>query len=100
MKMRMLNAAHVALGFLGGRFGHRTTDGAMHDPRVSALVDELTRLEVMPLLDPVPGVYLPAYQQQVVARLRDPAIRDPLQRLQRRGPVRGQDYVEIGRAAW
>ena len=93
MKMRMLNAAHVAIGFLGGRRGHRTTDTAMLDPRVYSVVDELTRVEVMPLLDPVSGVHLPAYQHEVLERLRNPAIRDPLHRLQQRGSVRVQNYV-------
>ena len=93
MKMRMLNAAHVAIGFLGGRLGHQTTDRAMHDPVLAALVDELTRIEVMPLLGAVPGVHLPAYQRQVLERLRDPAVRDPVERLRQRGSVRIQNYV-------
>ena len=93
MKMLMLNAAHVAIGFLGGRGGHLTTDGAMQDPLVAAAVDQLTRAEVMPLLDPVPGVHLPAYQQEVLERLRNPAVRDPVERLRRRGSVRIQNYV-------
>jgi mannitol 2-dehydrogenase len=93
MKMRMLNAAHVAIGFLGGRLGHLTTDDALNDPALFALVDELTRAEVMPLLDPVPGVYLPAYQREVLERLRNPAMRDPVERLRRRGSVRVQNYV-------
>ena len=93
MKMLMLNAAHVAIGFLGGRSGHLTTDGAMHDPLLAAMVDELTRLEVMPLLDPVPGVHLPAYQIEVLERLRNAAVRDPVERLRRRGSVRIKNYV-------
>ena len=93
MKMLMLNAAHVAIGFLGGRSGHLTTDGAMQDPVLAAMVDDLTRAEVMPLLDPVPGVYLPAYQVEVLERLRNAAVRDPVERLRRRGSVRIQNYV-------
>jgi mannitol-1-phosphate/altronate dehydrogenase len=93
MKMLMLNAAHVAIGFLGGRIGHLTTDAAMDDPLLSGLVDQLTRNEVMPQLQPVPGVHLPAYQIEVLQRLRDPAVRDPVERLRRRGSVRIQNYV-------
>ncbi|WP_207619845.1 mannitol dehydrogenase family protein [Nocardioides sp. IC4_145] len=92
-KMRLLNAGHVALGFLGAATRHGTTDEAMADPATGALVERMLADEVCPLLDPVPGLHLPSYLGEVLDRLRNPAIADPLGRLRRRGSVRVRNYV-------
>ena len=92
-KMRMLNASHFALGFVGTRAGHRTSYDAMRDPGVAALVTRLMRDEVAPLLEPTPGLAIDAYQRDVAGRLASRALDDPLERLCRRGSVRLQNYV-------
>ncbi|MEV7428449.1 MULTISPECIES: mannitol dehydrogenase family protein [unclassified Nocardioides] len=92
-KMRLLNAGHVALGFLGEATAHSTTDAAMADPAVGPLVERMLAEEVCPLLDPVPGLDLPSYLRGVLDRFRNPAIADPLTRLRRRGSVRMRNYV-------
>ncbi|HEY0890641.1 MAG TPA: mannitol dehydrogenase family protein [Nocardioides sp.] len=93
MKMRMLNAAHVALGYLGARTPHASTDSAMGDPALGATVERLLAEEVEPVLEPAPGVDVRDYRASVLARLRNPAIADPLCRLRRRGSVRVRNYV-------
>lgn len=92
-KMRLLNAGHVALGFLGEHGHHTTTDAAMADRVLGPAVVEMLAEEVCPLLEPVPGLDLAAYLDDVLARLRNPAIADPLARLRRRGSVRVRNYV-------
>ncbi|MBC9734754.1 mannitol dehydrogenase family protein [Nocardioides marmotae] len=92
-KMRLLNAGHVALGFLGETTPHSTTDAAMADPFVGPLVERMLAEEVCPLLDPVPGLDTSAYLRDVLDRFRNPAIADPLARLRRRGSVRMANYV-------
>jgi mannitol-1-phosphate/altronate dehydrogenase len=93
MKMRMLNAAHVALGFLGATTAHEYTDVAMRDPALGGAVERLLAEEVQPTLGPVPGIDLDAYRASVLGRLRNPAITDPLERLRRRGSVRVRNYL-------
>jgi fructuronate reductase/mannitol 2-dehydrogenase len=93
MKMSMLNAAHVALGYLGAETAHESTDAAMRDPVLGATVERLLADEIQPLLDPVAGIDLDAYRAEVLERLRNPALADPLSRLRRRGSVRMRNYV-------
>jgi mannitol-1-phosphate/altronate dehydrogenase len=92
-KMRLLNASHVAIGFVGARAGHRTTHAAMRDPAVAGLVTRMMRDEVGPLLESTPGLDLADYQRALVGRLASAALDDPVERLCRRGSVRVQNYV-------
>lgn len=93
MKMRMLNAAHVALGYLGAPTQLVSTDDAMSDPVLGAAVERMLAEEIEPLLDPAPGIDVREYRASVLSRLRNPAIADPLGRLRRRGSVRVRNYV-------
>lgn len=93
LKTRLLNASHCALGYLGTAQGFRTTAEAMRDPGMRGFVEEMMREEVIPLLCPPSGVDLPAYQQEVVARVSSVALADPLSRLCDRGSVRVPSYV-------
>ena len=59
MKIRLLNASHQAMGYLGYLCGYRYIHEVMADPLfprriIARLMDE----EVTPLLPPVPGVDL------------------------------------------
>jgi mannitol-1-phosphate/altronate dehydrogenase len=92
IKMRMLNAAHLALGYLGAGTPHASTDAAMADPVLGPTVERLLD-EVAPLLDPAPGLDPGAYRASVLDRLRNPRIADPLARLRRKGSVRVRNYV-------
>jgi mannitol 2-dehydrogenase len=83
-KTRLLNAAHCALGHLGGLAGHTTTAEAMADPVLRGHVEALFD-EVAPLLPRLPGASIDGYTRAVVQRLRNPAIGDRLARLRRNG---------------
>ncbi len=93
MKTSLLNATHVALGFLGGQAGHLTTAEAMRDPALAATITRLMRHEVAPLLDPVPGVDLEAYRADLLQRFANETLADPLERLRGRGSVRVLNYL-------
>ncbi len=93
MKTGLLNAGHLALGFLGGRRGHATTAAAMRDPVVVEALTTMMRDEVAPLLDPVHGVDLDAYRADLLRRFANEALGDPLDRLRARASVRVTNYL-------
>jgi len=89
-KTRVLNGAHCAIGYLGSAAGHPTAAAAMADPAIALFVRDLLREEV------APGVRRPDvddYVREALARLANPALADPLERLSRRGSVRIPAYV-------
>jgi len=103
MKLRLLNASHLALAELGGLLGHDHVDEAMRDPLVARYIDALMHEETVPTLDPVPGVDLEAYMGSVRARFANPTIYDTLARIQRDGPLNhlidpARDRLAHGRA--
>jgi fructuronate reductase/mannitol 2-dehydrogenase len=93
MKTRLLNASHSALGYLGSLAGHHRTDAAVGDPVFAAYIERLMAEEVAPLLPPVPGIDLDAYQGSVLERLGNPAIADRLSRLCRNGSTKVPGHV-------
>ncbi|PRY36884.1 mannitol dehydrogenase family protein [Umezawaea tangerina] len=81
MKLRLLNAGHQALGYLGYLAGHRLVSQASQDPLFAGfLLDYMVR-EATPTLSPVPGIDLHAYQRQLVERFSNPQVRDTVARL-------------------
>jgi fructuronate reductase/mannitol 2-dehydrogenase len=92
-KTRLLNGAHCALGYLGTLAGHRTTAGAMADPRIRAYVTRLMHEEIAPLLPGLPGLDVTAYCRALLRRLANPAIADPLTRLCARGSTKMPAYL-------
>jgi fructuronate reductase/mannitol 2-dehydrogenase len=91
-KTRMLNGAHLALGFLGaGRW--QWTHEAMAEPDLRATLDQMLTAEVQPGLPCTAGVDLAAYRSEVLCRIANPAIGDPLTRLRRRASTRMANYL-------
>jgi fructuronate reductase/mannitol 2-dehydrogenase len=81
MKLRLLNASHSAMGYLGYVAGYRTADAVMADPLFRELVERQMREEVAPLLPPVPDTDLDAYQRTLIERFSNPKIGDQLARI-------------------
>lgn len=92
-KTRILNGAHVALGYLGARLGHTTAAEALADRRVAGLVRSIIDAEILPGLSPAPGLDLVDYRDTVLRRLADDRLEDPLARLRRRGSIRVRNYL-------
>ncbi|MBL0930564.1 MAG: mannitol dehydrogenase family protein, partial [Alphaproteobacteria bacterium] len=81
MKLRLLNASHLAVSGLGQLAGYVTIDESLADPRIRAVMAALMDRETEPTLSAVPGVDLCAYKARLLQRFANPAIRDTVQRV-------------------
>ncbi|WP_374968714.1 mannitol dehydrogenase family protein [Terrabacter sp. BE26] len=81
MKLRLLNASHQALGYLGYLSGYRYVHEVCADPLFVRFLLGYMETEASPTLPPVPGVDLDAYRHQLIERFANPAVRDTLARL-------------------
>ena len=81
MKLRLLNASHQALAYLGHLAGYRLVHDAAQDPLFQAFLLGYMEEEATPTLLPVPGIDLDAYRRELIARFSNPAVRDTLARL-------------------
>jgi len=121
MKLRLLNASHLAIAGLGRLIGYETIDETMRDDRIRRYMAALMERETGPTLLPVPGidlptykVDLPTYKAELIARFANPAIRDTVERVNTDAalnylldPVRDRlasegaiDLLALGVAAW
>jgi mannitol 2-dehydrogenase len=81
MKLRLLNASHQALCYLGYLSGYRYAHEVCSDPLFTGFLLGYMDDEATPTLAPVPGVDLAAYKHQLIERFANPEIRDTLARL-------------------
>lgn len=75
MKLRLLNASHSALAYLGYLGGHETIGDCAHDPLYRGYVEALWRDEIIPVTPPPPGQDLAVYARALLARYDNRAIR-------------------------
>lgn len=92
MKIRLLNASHAMIGYLGALAGYTYVCEVMADrlfqPAVANLIDEVT-----PTLKPVPGIDLDDYKNTLIERFSNPKIRDRLPRLCANGSAKLPKFV-------
>ncbi|ACZ86432.1 mannitol dehydrogenase family protein [Streptosporangium roseum] len=81
MKLRLLNAGHQALCYLGYLSGYRYAHEAATDPAIAAFLLDYMDIEATPTLRPVPGIDLEAYKRTLIERFSNPEVRDTLARL-------------------
>lgn len=81
MKLRLLNAGHSALGYLGFLAGYRMVHECMCDEAFVRYLRVLMIEEVSPLLPSVPGIDVGEYIDTLLQRFANPAIGDRLERL-------------------
>jgi mannitol 2-dehydrogenase len=81
MKLRLLNASHQAIAYLGYLAGYRFAHEVCNDPVFVDFVLGYMEHEGSPTLPDVPGVDLGAYRRQLVERFANPEVRDTLARL-------------------
>jgi fructuronate reductase len=74
LKLRMLNAAHSTLAYLGLRLGYRSIAEAVRDPMLVDVCRRLFAEDVQPSLDVPPGVDVAAYGESVLARFANTAL--------------------------
>ncbi|GAA6524779.1 mannitol dehydrogenase family protein [Intrasporangium sp. DVR] len=81
MKLRLLNASHQALCYLGYLSGYRYAHEVCQDPLFVEFLLGYMEREGSPTLPDVPGVDLDAYRHQLIERFANPEVRDTLARL-------------------
>lgn len=81
MKLRLLNASHQAMAYLGLLEGRTYAHEVCQDPTYVTFLLDYMELEATPTLRPVPGIDLDAYRHELIERFASTAIRDTLARL-------------------
>ena len=81
MKLRLLNASHQALCYLGYLDGYRYAHEVCQDKLYVDFLLGYMDHEGTPTLPPVPGVDLDRYKHQLIERFANPEVRDTLARL-------------------
>ncbi|HEY9845718.1 MAG TPA: mannitol dehydrogenase family protein, partial [Candidatus Caenarcaniphilales bacterium] len=92
MKIRLLNASHMLIGYLGSLAGYTYVHEVMADPLFEQAVANLME-EVTPTLKSVPGVDLNDYKKTLIERFSNPKIHDQLPRLCVDGSARIPKFV-------
>jgi mannitol 2-dehydrogenase len=93
MKMRLLNASHQAMCYIGMLLGYEFAHEAMQDARIRKLVTQMMDVEVTPLLQAPAGIDLGDYKKTLIERFSNPTIRDQLSRIGTEGSARIPKFV-------
>ena len=80
MKLRILNASHQVLSYLGLLEGYRYVHEVCRDPEFATFILEYMIEEAVPTLRAVPGIDPVEYCRQVLQRFTNTAIADTLER--------------------
>ena len=80
MKLRLLNASHQAMSYLGILAGETSVHDVCRDPLFVRFLLGYMHQEAIPTLRAVPGIDLAAYCDELVARFSSEAIADTLAR--------------------
>lgn len=75
MKLRLLNASHSCIAYLGYLAGYQTVAETIADPAFERFVAALMDREVTPTLDMPAGADLTGYKAALLARFANPALR-------------------------
>lgn len=81
MKLRLLNAGHQMIGYVGTLGGYHYVHEAMADPAIRDFVAVFMEREAQPTLPDVPGVDLAAYRTSLLARFSNPLVADTIARM-------------------
>jgi mannitol 2-dehydrogenase len=87
MKLRLLNASHLAIAAPGRLMGYAFIHETLQDESLRRYMTALMDRETGPTLDPVPGVDLVGYKATLMARFANPAIRDTVERVNTDAPL-------------
>jgi mannitol 2-dehydrogenase len=81
MKLRLLNASHQAIAYLGYLAGYRLAHDVAQDPLFANFLLAYMDREATPTLEPVPGIDLDEYKRNLIARFSNAYVRDTVARL-------------------
>jgi fructuronate reductase len=88
LKLRVVNASHSALAYLGLPAGHQTVADAIADPALEAFVRRLLEDELVPTLPPLPHTNVGAYVEETLARFANPRLGHRLDQIAAGGGVK------------
>lgn len=74
-KLRLLNAPHSTMAYLGCLLGLETVLDAMQQPTVRAIAEQLVNRELLPNIAPIAGLDLAEYSQAIFQRFCNPSVR-------------------------
>lgn len=80
-KLRLLNAAHSSLAYLGLLLGIERVSDAMRDPALAGFVVQLMRDDIRPTLPAIAGFDADGYIDAILQRFRNPAIQHRLEQI-------------------
>jgi mannitol 2-dehydrogenase len=80
MKLRLLNASHQVLSYLGYLAGYRFVHEVCADPAFREMLMRYMVREASPTLPAVPGIDLDTYRRTLVDRFSNPHVADSLAR--------------------
>jgi mannitol 2-dehydrogenase len=81
MKLRLLNASHQALCYVGYLAGYRLVHDVAQDPLFAGFLLAYMDREATPTLEPVPGIDLAEYKHQLIDRFSNAQVKDTVARL-------------------
>src|ERR1700691_1036262 len=81
MKIRILNGGHAAIAYPAALLEIHFVHEAMEDPQISAFLEVLTKVEIIPTVPPPPQVDLESYRNLISRRFANPKIGDTIDRL-------------------
>ncbi|MFD3399347.1 mannitol dehydrogenase family protein [Kribbella sp. NPDC058693] len=87
-KLRMLNATHSMLAYLGALRGYETIAEAVRDDELSRLSQALMTDDVVPTLTPPDGLDLAQYGASVLERFANPALKHRTRQVAMDGSVK------------
>lgn len=93
MKIRILNGGHQVLANAGEILSLPTIDACMADPDVAAFFRKVQTEEILPHVQPVPGMTPADYLALIERRFANPAIRDTTRRVAFDGSSRHTGFV-------
>jgi mannitol 2-dehydrogenase len=93
MKLRLLNASHQAMCYIGMLLGYQYAHQTVEDPLIRKIVRILMDEEATPTLAPVPGIDLNQYKDTLIERFANPTIMDQLSRIGTEGSARIPKFV-------
>lgn len=91
-KIRLLNASHAAMGYLGYLDGYRMIHGIMREPLFQRYILEMME-EIVPTLLEVPGIDLTGYRNRLLERFANPMIGDTTDRICMEGSSRMPKFL-------
>lgn len=87
MKLRLLNASHAAIASLGDMKGLTYIYETMQDAQLRDMMLRLMETESEPTLVPVPDVDFAEYEDELVVRFGNTAVKDTVQRVATDAPL-------------